>query len=125
MMNIKMLRAICYLILVFPPTVVLAEQIIVGHPESFEYKTRELEEGETINLVVHLKSSGVMLSGYKIALRRESDKQIVASIISDRNGLVKFSNIPADKYTVLYLGNPEVLDEDRVQIGDLVLEEAK
>jgi hypothetical protein len=120
-----MLRAICCLILVFSPTVVLAEQIIVGHPESFEYKIRELAEGETINLVVHLKSSGVMLSGYKIALRRESDKQVVASIISDKNGLVKFSNLPANKYTVLYLGNPEVLDEDRVQIGDLILEEAK
>ena len=68
---------------------------------SYEIRSLELDPGKTGDLTVYLKSDGEMLRGFKVALIRDKDRRLLASVQSDPNGIVTFSKLPPGVYTVI------------------------
>ncbi len=99
----------------------IAQKVVVGFPGSFEQKTISLEPGESADIVVHLLTFGVVVSGYKIALVRDVDGKLLSTIISDKHGLVKFSRVPPGEYTVTMLRTEEQKMEAQIGIGDVIV----
>lgn len=105
---------------------VVAEIIEVSHVNSYEVKRLEVQSGETVDVVVHMKSAGEPLDGMRVMMISNSDGRMMASLVTDPMGVVRFQRVPPGQYSVSWERVRAVEDDEgRIGIGDVVLERRK
>lgn len=116
---------ICFSFILFSSSLVWAEAIEIYSPETDNFSELTLAYGETAELTVYLKSFGDLVSDYGILLFN-NDKKLIGKGISDVNGVVIFTKVPAGKYRLAV----ERKLNDRggvtmVSVGDIRIEKTK
>ena len=97
------------------------KKVEVGHFGSYEFRSIELQKGETADLMVFLASQGEMVEGYKISLVRERTRRVVKTVVSGSHGIVTFPNLRPDKYTIVLRRTARQRKTSSVRIGDFRL----
>lgn len=98
-----------------------AEPLIVGFDRSYEQRTIELNEEQTGEVTVYLKSDGWPLDGYKVGLVRHSDNRVMNAKTTDESGIIIFPDVVADRYRIKILFVPKAQRQDYIEIGDVTV----
>ncbi len=104
------------------PIAVLAQMIEVGSPDLAETRKLELAEGQTADVLVHLKTFTDTVDDYLVTLSNDEDDRRIAALLSDHHGRVLFKNVPPGKYRVeLKIKVRDDGDVSTVTLGDIML----
>ncbi|HQH27202.1 MAG TPA: hypothetical protein PLP17_07380 [Oligoflexia bacterium] len=96
--------------------------IEVGSPDLAEARRLELPEGQTADVLVHLKTFTDTVDDYLVTLSHDEDNRRVAALLSDRHGRVMFKEVPPGKYRVeLKTKVRDDGDVSTVTLGDIML----
>lgn len=109
---------IMILLLAFITSHVSAEELVIGQPDSYEYKTLNLEKGQTGDVTVFLETAGAELDGFKVILVRIHDSVILQTGISGADGIVKFPKVEPGHYDVELRKEGDKILDVYVSIGD-------
>ena len=99
-----------------------AERIEIGNLDNDEVRVLEYNKDQLVQITVHLMSYGDLVENYLVTLRREPENTRIKTLLSDRNGIVRFRGISAGKYRV-ELSSKRTADGNvsTVRVGDVVL----
>lgn len=95
--------------------------IKVALKNTFDQKSLTLADGQKADIVVHLKSGGEMLGGYRVYLVTTGDAKPVLFTTCDDFGVARFKSVPAGDYTVVLAKTAKQEKENSVSLGDLQL----